>query len=218
MMTDKDKILLPTAYFPPLSYFACLIRIEHAEIEQMETFPKQTIRNRFEIMTAAGKAKLIVPITRPHGNHTLTKDIEICYREPWREQHWKTLQTAYSSSPFFSYYADIIHPLFESEETMLIKHNLSILQTVNSLIGTDLSVELTRDYLKMPLEGPDYRKQFSSKSKLPLIEFPHYPQVFEHKYGFMPNLSILDLLFNLGPEAGRYIEKSAVSSRQSTRA
>ena len=206
-MIGTGDILLPTSYFPPLSYFAYLIRSNHAEIEQMETFPKQTYRNRCEIMTAAGKAKLIIPITKPQGNHTLTGNIEICYREPWRDQHWKALQTAYSSSPFFSYYTDIIHPLFESRETILIEHNLSILRTVSILIGVDILVEFTRDYIKAPLEGSDYRKQFSPKCKLPLIDFLRYPQVFEHKYGFMPNLSILDLLFNVGPKAGRYIER-----------
>lgn len=206
-MPISENILLPTAYFPPVSWFVFLIKSKVAFIEQMETFPKQTYRNRCEIMTAAGTANLIVPITKPQGNHTITGNIEICYREPWRDQHWKALQSAYSSSPYFTYYADILFPLFESRETRLIMHNQSILQTICSLIGENPSVELTGDYIKMPQERSDYRKQFSPKSKLPQIEFSRYPQVFEHKYGFIPNLSILDLLFNVGPEAGRYIEK-----------
>lgn len=205
-MTITGDILLPTAYFPPIYYFAFLIQGGKALIEQMETFPKQTLRNRSEIMTAAGKARIITPITKPQGNHTLTRDIEICYSETWREQHWKTLQSAYRSSPFFPYYADIIHPLFKSTEALLVRHNLAILQTVTGLMGLELSVELTKDYRKEPLEQIDYREKFSPKSSLPVIGFPRYPQVFEHKFGFVPNLSILDLLFNIGPEAGRYLE------------
>jgi hypothetical protein len=206
-MPISEKILLPTAYFPPISWFVFMIQGRDAFIEQMETFPKQTYRNRCEIMTAAGKAKLIVPITKPQGNHTLTRNIEICYREPWRDQHWKTLLSAYSSAPYFTYYADILQPHFESGETTLILHNQSILRTVYSLLGANPSVELTTDYIKLPPEESDYRKHFSPKSKLPLNDFLRYPQVFEHKYGFMPNLSILDLVFNVGPEAGRYLER-----------
>jgi hypothetical protein len=161
-------------------------------------------------MTASGKAKLIVPVTKPQGNHTLTGNIQICYREPWQEQQWKTLMSAYSSSPFFAYYADIIQPLFESPEINLLKHNQAILQTVSSLIDTGPSVELTKDYLKEPMDQLDYRKMFSPKGKLPIAEFPRYPQIFEHKYGFMPNLSMLDLLFNKGPEALDYLKKVVI--------
>jgi hypothetical protein len=213
-MTFCGDIHLPTAYFPPVSYFVHLLRHETIYIEQMETFPKQTYRNRCEIMTAAGKSRLIVPITKPQGNHTLTRDIRICYREPWREQHWKTLQTAYSSSPFYSYYADSIRPLFESPEPSLLTHNQAILQTISRLIGIDLPVEITTDYMKEPLERSDYRKKFSPKSKSQVIEFPRYPQVFEYKYGFIPDLSLLDLLFNMGPETVMYIKKLATDSRQ----
>ena len=211
-MTIFGNILLPTAYFPPVSYFVLLLRHNAIYIEQMETFPKQTYRNRCEIMTASGKAKLIVPISKPYGNHTLTRDIEISYREPWREQHWKALLSAYSSSPFFSYYADMVQPLFTFRETNLLNHNQGILQVVCGLIGIDPRVELTKDYIKEPLELSDYRKKFSPKNKLQVVEFPRYPQVFEHKYGFIPDLSILDVLFNLGPEVQRYLEKLTVDS------
>ena len=199
------EILLPTAYFPPVSWFTQMIRSHAVFIEVEETFPKQTYRNRCEIMTAAGKAKLIIPITKPQGNHTITKNIEICYREPWQEQHWKTLQSAYSSSPFFSYYADIIQPLFESRETLLVKQNHNILITICGLIGLDPSVEFTKEYIKEQQNMSDLRTNFSPKSNMPFREFPRYPQVFEHKYGFIPNLSILDLLFNAGTETRRYL-------------
>lgn len=207
-----ENILLPTAYFPPISYFVYLTRSREACIEQMETFPKQTYRNRCEIMTASGKAKLIVPITKPQGNHTLTRDIGICYREPWREQHWKTLQSAYSSSPFFTYYADFLQPLFKSRETNLLLHNLSILQTITALIGIQPTVKFTDDFEKQPETKLDLRSATSPKKSGFSFEYLPYPQVFSHKYGFMPNLSILDLLFNLGPEAGRYLEKLTVDS------
>jgi hypothetical protein len=204
-MTTYADILLPTAYFPPISYFVEIIRSCTIYIEQMETFPKQTCRNRCEIMTAAGKDNLIVPVTKPQGNHTMTKDAEICYREPWQQHHWKTLQTAYSSSPFFSYYADSIQPLFETRETLLIEHNYNLLKTISGLIGIDISVEFTKDYKNKPEDMLDLRSEISPKKHLSNHAFSAYPQVFGHKYGFMPGLSILDLLFNAGPETKDYL-------------
>jgi hypothetical protein len=106
----------------------------------------------------------------------------------------------------------MVQPLFTFRETNLLNHNQGILQVVCGLIGIDPRVELTKDYIKEPLELSDYRKKFSPKNKLQVVEFPRYPQVFEHKYGFIPDLSILDVLFNLGPEVQRYLEKLTVDS------
>ena len=211
-MPKQTNILLPTAYFPNISYFAYFFHCETAWIEQMETFRKQTYRNRCEILTVSGKASLVVPVIKPQGNHTMTKDIEICYRESWQKQHWKSIQTAYRSSPYFTYYTDIIQPLFETRETLLFIHNHKVLLTIADLIGMDFSVNFTKDYEKQPAGILDLRMEISPKKHRPLISFPEYPQVFSHISGFMANLSILDLLFNLGPEAGGYL-KSLVDSR-----
>jgi hypothetical protein len=204
-MTRTGAILLPTAYFPPVSWFAQMIQSHTVFIELEETFPKQTYRNRCEIMTASGKDKLIVPVTKPQGNHTITRKIDICFREPWQDQHWKTLQSAYSSSPYYSFYADLIQPLFESRETSLVTYNHNIIKTICSLIGINPSVGFTKEYIKEQDGLSDLRAKFSPKSTSLVIEFPRYPQVFEHTYGFLPNLSILDLLFNLGPDANLYL-------------
>jgi hypothetical protein len=207
-MISAGDILLPTAYFPPVVYFAFLSRNKEIHIEQMETFPKQTFRNRCEIMTDQGKACMVVPVTKPQGNHTLTKNIEICYREPWNRSHWKTLQAGYSSSPFFDYYADTIQVLFESHEAFLVNHNQTILKAISGLIGMQASVKYTDNFEKKPEGMLDLRSGISPKKNfITRIEFPEYPQVFRHKHGFMPNLSILDLLFNVGPEAGSYLER-----------
>lgn len=209
-MTITGNILLPTAYFPSVSWFNYMIRSGFVFIEMEETFPKQTYRNRCEIMTSSGKSRLVVPVSKPQGNHTITRNIEINYRESWQEQHWKTLQSAYNSSPFFSLYADTIRPLFECRETHLVTHNQNILNTICRLIYINPSIEFTRDYIKEQQGLVDLRKKFSPKSTTPFTEFPGYPQVFEHKHGFMPNLSILDLLFNAGPEALGYLGRVVI--------
>ena len=206
-MVSPAKVLLPTAYFPPVSYFIHITHFDIALIEQMETFPKQTFRNRCEIMTSAGRLNLIVPVIKPNGNHTITKDVEICYREPWQGHQWKTLMTAYRSSPYFNYYADIIKQLFETDETSLLQHNFRILKTITSLLSISLSMEYTVDYIKNPEDFPDLRSEFSPKKRQRAISFLEYPQVFGYKKGFIADLSILDLLFNMGPEAGRYVRQ-----------
>lgn len=210
-MNNPGHILLPTAYFPPISYFVHLLSYPVIHIEQMETFPKQTYRNRSEIMTEAGKSNLIVPVSKPYGNHTMTKDIEISYREPWQQHHWKTLQSGYRSSPFFNYYDEIIYQFFSNQESLLLNHNLNILKTIAKLIGIEVKVQLTTDFLKQAEGMLDFRSVISPKKQLSTNEFPSYPQVFEHKFGFNRGLSILDLLFNTGPEARRYLEKALIS-------
>ena len=214
-MINPANILLPTAYFPPVSYFAHMIRSSKAYIEQMETYPKQTYRNRCEIMTSAGKHSLVIPVTRPDGNHTITRDIEICHRERWQQNHWKSIQTAYSSSPYFNYYADIIQPLFDLKETSLIAHNQKILLVICKIAGIKPSLAITKDYVKKPGELIDLRLEISPKKKQSGMSFPEYPQVFSHKYGFIQNLSILDLMFNLGPETSDYLGRIAKKSADS---
>jgi hypothetical protein len=207
-MSDPITTLLPTAYFPPVSWFIHLLRSEYVFIEQMETFHKQTYRNRCEIMTASGKSSLVVPVVKPHGNHTMTQDVEICYREPWQQQHWKAILSAYSSSPYFSYYADLIQPLFEKKETLLISHNHQVMELIFRLAGIDPVIGYTEDYLKNPLKLIDLRLEITPKKQNILMNFPVYSQVFSHRHGFMADLSILDLLFNLGPDARKYLEEA----------
>lgn len=205
-MSEHHYILIPTAYFPPISYFHFLINGKPVQIELFETFPKQTYRNRCEIMTAAGKASLVVPVSRPDGNHTLTQDIEICYREPWQRNHWRAIQSAYSSSPYFSFYADQISAFLNNREPNLIFLNQKITAMICKLLKLRPSISFTSAYEKIPSVALDLRQTFTPK-KLIRSDFPRYPQVFEHITGFTPGLSILDLLFNLGPDTRAYLKE-----------
>ncbi|MCU0370370.1 MAG: WbqC family protein [Bacteroidales bacterium] len=205
-----EKIILPTGYFPPVSYFAYILHSHSVFIEQMETFPRQTYRNRCEILTSSGKLNLIVPVSKPNGNHTLTRDIEICYREPWQQHHWKSIQTAYRSSPFFNYYADIILPLFTNKESSLIALNNNISRILGIITGINAEFHFTEDYVKSPGEMLDLRSAFSPHKKQFKFQFREYPQVFGHRSGFTGDLSILDVIFNLGPETKDYLMEAVV--------
>jgi len=206
-MYPEASILLPTASFPPVSYFVLLTLGKKIFIEQMETFPKQTYRNRCEILTSSGILNLVVPVSKPGGNHTITKDVRLTYRERWNLHHWKSIQTAYRSSPYFNYYSDIIEPLFNRKYNTLTEYNLSALTILKKILGVDFDLEFTTDYLKDPGDLKDYRALFSPKQKISSFFLPEYPQVFSHKFGFTRDLSILDLVFNLGPQSIDYLKK-----------
>ncbi|MBW6460196.1 MAG: WbqC family protein [Bacteroidales bacterium] len=205
-MPEHQYILIPTAYFPPISYFYFLISGKPIQIELYETFPKQTYRNRCEILTAGGKASLVVPVSKPNGNHTLTRDIQICYREQWQQIHWRAIQSAYSSSPYFSFYADQISVFFNIREQHLINLNQKIIELICRLIQIRPSISSTNAYDKNPSVALDLRQTFSPKKAIN-YNFKHYPQVFEHLTGFIHGLSILDLLFNTGPDAKEYLRE-----------
>jgi hypothetical protein len=204
---QHGPVLLPTAYFPPIVYFMYLLRNRPVYIEQMETFPKQTYRNRCEIMTVTGKTDLVVPVTKPKGNHTKTGEVQICRRQPWARNHWRALQAAYNSSPFFLFYSEAIHNLVMNEEVSLVRYNLAIAREISHLAGISPDMRLTEDFVKHPGDLTDLRTRISPKKSHPVEHYPSYPQVFGHLHGHLTGLSILDLLFNLGPEAKTYLEE-----------
>ena len=204
-MSSQNIVILPTSYFPPASYFVRILNSEKCLLEQMETYPKQTYRNRCEIMTSAGRMNLVVPVSKPNGNHTLTRDIMICYRESWQQHHWKSIYSAYRSSPYFRYYSDLLSPIFEKKEQTLIGLNFNTLQTISTLLKVKIPVEFTVEYEKEPGAKMDFRKEFSPKRKGDEMSLLPYPQVFSHRFGFAENLSIIDLLFNLGPDTKAYL-------------
>jgi hypothetical protein len=203
-MAGSATVLLSTSYFPPISYMAILAKHKDIIIEQMETYPKQTYRNRCEIMTSSGKLDLIVPVSKPSGNHTITKYVEISYREAWKQHHWKSIRTAYRSSPYFNYYADLIHPLFITKDKYLIELNFKVLTLLNKIIGINTTFSFTEDYIKDNEGIMDLRMKMKP-GKMVVSDLKEYPQVFSHKSGFIKDLSVLDLIFNIGPESKGYL-------------
>jgi hypothetical protein len=194
-------VLLSTTYFGPIQWYQKLYRAEHVEIEQWESFQKQTYRNRCLIATANGVQALTVPVE--HGDSPLIKDIRLSDHGNWRHLHWNALQSAYGESPFFEYYQDDIRPFFERHWTFLLDFNEEIRQKMCELIDIQPNVSYTEGFI--PEESPltSYRTAISPKHPQDDPDFlpKRYYQVYEQKHGFLPNLSILDLLFNMGPES-----------------
>lgn len=199
------KALLSTTYFGPIQWYQKLYRADSVLIERWESFQKQTYRNRCLIATTQGVQALTVPIVR--GESPLIKDIRISDHGNWRHLHWNALLSAYGESPFFEYYQDDIRPFYEKNWDFLFDFNEAICKTICELIDIQPHVSYTDVYKKVDFSFSDYRNVINPKHPTVDQEFEpkHYYQVYQQKYGFLSNLSILDLLFNMGPESIFYL-------------
>ncbi|MEN4762268.1 WbqC family protein [Chryseobacterium sp. C39-AII1] len=200
---NMQNILLPVFYLPPISWFSEFLNPENKVVfEQFENFPKQTYRNRANIYGANGKLSLIIPIQ--HNGKREFKDIEISHREDWQTLHWKSIKTAYQSSPYFEYYEDKFRKIFDLKEKFLLDFNLKGLEIIQQILKTEKAHSLNVEYIKNPDEI-NFREKFSAK--LPSeYEMDEYYQTFTDKLGFLKDLSILDLVCNKGPESLTYIK------------
>ena len=201
-----NTAILQTTYFGPIQWYQKLHRFDHCMIEQYDSYQKQTYRNRCLIATANGVQALTVPVEH-NNDRMLVKDLRISDHNQWRRIHWNALQSAYSESPFFEYYADDIRPFFEKRYDFLVDFNEAIRETVCKLIDILPQIEYTSAYNSQWQESADYRDVIHAKHPLPDNDFEAKPywQVFQHKHGFLANLSILDLLFCMGPESVFYL-------------
>ena len=201
--------LLSSTYFGPIQWYQKLHRMP-CIIEQHDHFVKQTYRNRCVIATANGTQTLTVPIERYDGMKCAMRDIRISDHGNWRHLHWNALVSAYGETPFFEFYADDLRPFFEKHHTFLFDLNLDIMHTMCQLLDVRPQVTLSEQYIVLPSEDDavvDFREAIRPKHPLPDADFnptPYY-QVRAQRHGFLPNLSILDLLFNEGPEGIFYL-------------
>ena len=195
--------LFTTAYFPCVSYMACFLADDEAMIEVYETYHKQTYRNRCLVMTANGVEHLSVPVVKVNGNHTMTKDIAISYTAPWQQVHRRCLESAYKAAPYFDHYYPYIEPLFSQKFERLIDLNDTALKAILKILKIKKEILHTEDYVRTTEN--DFREAFSPKKAVDPSLFPVYYQVFNTKFPFAPDLSILDLLFNEGPNATSHL-------------
>ncbi|MGL4907838.1 MAG: WbqC family protein [Bacteroidales bacterium] len=208
-----SSIYLSTAYFPPIQYFAKMLGAEQVFVEAHEHFIKQTYRSRCQIATANGALALTVPVQKKSGVKMPIREVRIDYTEQWQRQHWRSLVAAYQNSPFFEYYADELLPFFEQKETFLFDLNQKLIIFLNELLNIAPPLYLTQAYDKCLASNVDFRTLISPKQNLQSdtnFTPANYYQCFVDRKGFLPNLSILDLLFNEGNEA-RSILRNSIS-------
>jgi hypothetical protein len=205
------KSLLSTAYLPPVQYISKLTRSD-VIIEKHENFQKQSYRNRCYIYGANGIQCLVIPVKKLHGTKTPITSVEIDNTSPWQKIHLKSIQSAYQTSPFYEYYADDFNALYDEMPERLFDLNFRLLQYILNQIGINPNIRFTDTFEKIPPDLADFRQSIQPKPRLNkpdenFVPVP-YQQVFQERYGFLPNLSIIDLLFNEGPNALQIIQLS----------
>jgi hypothetical protein len=204
------SVLLSSHYLPCLEYFTCVTQAGSAVIESHENFQKQTLRNRCYVQAANGIEMLTVPVVKPAGKVPI-RDVRIDYGQLWQKKHWRCLVSAYANSPFFEYYAPDFQKIYESRPDFLFDLNYEILTLCLHLLQTKVSLSYTLSYEAEPKYPVfDARSCINAKKNVNRYQF-YYPHPYYQTFGngFSDNLSIVDLLFNTGPEALEVLKKSA---------
>lgn len=191
-----DTVLLSTAYLPNLEYLTQVIKHDTIVLEKYEHFIKQTYRNRCEILTSNGRMTLSIPLIK-QADKEIISDKRISYAEKWQQQHWRTITSAYKNSPYFEFFEDDLKPFFETKYEFLFDFNTQLLQAVLHILRIKKQIQFTTQFDKRSNDVIDLRMLSDGIQKDGLTQSSYY-QVFSDKYGFTPNLSCLDAIFNLG--------------------
>lgn len=205
----KHRLLIEAQYLPPVQYFVLLAQAEELRLEACEHYQKRSYRNRCVLAGANGLLPLSVPLAKgKHQQQTITA-VEIAYHQPWPSEHWHSIRSAYGKAPFFEFYADEIEAVLRARPATLFALNRALLEKLMELLQIDCTIALTESYAPAPEGLLDLRDAVHPKApKRPFKALP-YPQLFLERHGFLPNLSILDLLFCTGPQAAVLLEQFA---------
>lgn len=200
----KPIILHPT-YFPSIETFVAIVSASSVVFEICDNYQKQTYRNRCYIYAANGKLQLSVPVIYTQKNRQLYQDVQIANTYNWQDIHFKSLESAYRTSPFYEYYIDDLKPLFTKQYDSILEFNLACFEVICDALQLDITINKTTEFKKNYADNLDLRGLVNAK-KDTAPQFDNYTQVFSPKHGYINNLSILDLLFNEGPSALTYLE------------
>ncbi len=201
-------ILIHPTYFPSISHFVAMVKANSVTFEMEDNFQKQTNRNRMYIYSPNGVQLLNIPIKHSKDIRQKTKDVRLETAFDWQKQHFKSLEAAYRTSPFFEYYEDAIAPIFTKKHTFLMDLNFETIEIVKKCLGLTFETNKTTEYFHEVPNFEDYR--ILANGKKDNAKFDEYTQVFEEKHGYINNLSILDLLFNEGRYALDYLKKQSI--------
>lgn len=209
--SDPDTALLSITYLGPLQYFTKFLLHPVRIIERYDHYIKQTFRNRCNIMGANGILPLSIPILKGQAHKTYVRDIRIDYNKKWQKLHWRSMESAYRHSPFFEFYMDEFYPFYEQRFEFLIDFNAALLELVLQSLEIENTLNYSREFIDAGIvDYADYRETIHPKRDLssdPLFVPLTYRQVFVERLGFKANLSIIDLIFNEGPNARSVLEQ-----------
>jgi hypothetical protein len=207
----SKEAIFSTTYLGPVQYFTKVLNYDTIWIEAEENYQKQSYRNRCEILTSNGKLALSIPVTKDQPK-TKTKDIRIDNSVDWQKDHWNAIESAYSASPFFEFFIDDFLPFYQKKYTFLLDFNTRLLKLIMEHLEIDTDIEFTTFFEHQPETIVDFRDIIHPKQKFsasdPYFSPAPYYQVFYDRFEFVPNLSIIDLLFCEGPNAENILVKS----------
>jgi len=212
-MNTSVPILTELHYFPSIQYFSKFFLHPSLLLEQHENYVKRSYRNRAHIATANGLLRLSIPLEKGKNQQQPIREVRISYEEHWQTKQWTAICSAYGNAPFFEYYVDDIQPLFEEKTPFLFEHNLKVLNVLFFVLDFKPSIQLSQNYITEPFNGIcDFRNKITPKTGDGATDKTYqnipYQQVFAEKNGYLPNLSILDLIFCKGPETLSILELS----------
>lgn len=209
---DNQQILLSSAYLPPVQYITKFLKYPTVFIEADENFLKQSYRNRTIILAANGPESLVIPVAKGKDAKQRMKDLEISYDTPWQHIHWQAIVSAYQSSPFFEILQDDFSPFFRKKFRFLFDFNMELLQVILDILEISPEIRLTTAFEQVPEGCLNFREGIHPKPQKaypdPAFSPVPYSQVFDDKFEFISNLSIIDLLFNCGSESYEILLKS----------
>ncbi len=198
-------IIIHPSYFPSISHFVAIAKADAVTFETEDNFQKQTNRSRMYIYSPNGLQLLNVPVKHSRQKHQRIKEVQIENDFDWQKQHFKSLEAAYRTSPFFEYFEDDIRTIFEKKHTFLMDLNLETMSVISKCLKLEFDYEETSEYFHDISNKQDFRKLINGKKDASVFE--SYTQVFGDKHGYLNNLSVLDLLFNEGRYALEYLRK-----------
>lgn len=205
-------MLLSTALFPPIQFFSKIIDQDGFSLESRENYQERSYRNRYVVSGANGPIRLSVPIVKGKPTERLIKDVKIDQSDNWCKIHLKTVQSAYKHSPYYDFYFDELHQFWEKKWKYLFEYNLEILEVLLDIMDLDIKISETSEYQVNPIDSQfDFREHIHPKlswEKDPDFHPQVYTQNFSDRREFIPNLSIIDLIFQVGPDASRIIRNS----------
>jgi hypothetical protein len=199
------KLLIETQYLPPIDLFSQLSDCQEIIIESCENYQKRSYRNRCFIATANGIQSLTVPLESGKNAQQNIREVKIADTDRWQAQHWQAIRSAYGRAPYFEHYADYLLPFYEKSYTYLFDFNQELFLLVHKLLKTNVQISQTDTFVKKYSdEILDLRNQIRNREQPLSKNFKKYPQLFEDRHGFLPNLSSLDLLFCMGTQGKSY--------------